>query len=121
MTLLIQRDVLWDIAINIVGLSGVVAYLFHLHRSRLRSPLEHRLLFLFWTLAVLFSARTIFWAMGEAAHLQTIVFIPATILPLAVLLTIEGLLRRHAPLFLKVFSMGGLVFFYGDKPYIWPG
>ncbi|MDR2214402.1 MAG: hypothetical protein LBE59_00990 [Nevskiaceae bacterium] len=98
---MIRADVMADIAINIIGAFGVGACIWHLLRTPGRSPLENRLLFLLWTLMMLMTLRTFFWT-GAAPALRGWVLAVATLLPLAALFTIEGLLRRHAPRLVKI-------------------
>lgn len=97
-----------DVIVTWSGAAGVTAYLVHIHRRRTRSFLESRLLLLLYCLAALLWVRGWFWLDGDP-RLRTLTMVPAALLPLAATLFIEGLLRRHAQLALKLFVAIGSV------------
>ena len=104
-------DILADVTVNVVGMTGVGYYLWHLHKTRARSPIESRLLFLFWVIFAVLFVRSFFWSTGEPPWLQKWVFFPAVLLPLASVFVIEGLLRRHVPKAIKIITVAGVLCF----------
>lgn len=102
-------DPLWvDMVITWTGAAGVIAYIRYILSQRTRSSLEDRTLLLLYCLAALFVARGIYWWTMDAAS-ETMVFLIASLLPLATVLFGEGLLRRHLPLSFKVYVALGTV------------
>jgi hypothetical protein len=61
-------------------------------------------------LAVLLACRILDWVTGIGIF-RLVTIVAAGLLPLAALLLTEGLLRRHAPFFLKLLAAGGAVTF----------
>ncbi|HUF69720.1 MAG TPA: hypothetical protein VMM79_13840 [Longimicrobiales bacterium] len=89
-----------------IGAAGVLAYILHIHRQRSRSILEAKVLFLLYSLAALFVVRGFYW-LTDDVRLQVPAFVPATLLPLAITLFVEALLRRHVSFPLKIFVAAG--------------
>ena len=69
-------------------------------------PLSRRFLFGLRVLAVLLACRILDWVTGIGIF-RLVTIMAAGLLPLAALLLTEGLLRRHAPFFLKLLAAGG--------------
>jgi hypothetical protein len=93
-------NLLADIAVNF---SAVIALAIAIGTIAVRgrwSPVERRLAFALALVLLLFVMRGIAWMRGDQA-LGAIALSPAVLLPLAMLLLTEGLLRRHAPFWLK--------------------
>lgn len=100
-----------DPILSFVGAAGSVAYIAHIHRDRSRSYLELMMLVLLYCLAALFISRGLYW-LTEDERLQAPSFVPATLLPLAVALFVEAVMRRHIRPAFKVFvAVGTLVCF----------
>lgn len=95
-----------DLLVTWLGAAGVAAYLVHVHRRRSRSFLESRTLLLLYCIASLLAVRGFFWLQGGSV-LRVLTLLPATFLPLAATLFTEALLRRHAPLALKLWVAVG--------------
>ena len=91
-----------------LGTAGVIAYAVHIHRHRTRSSVERMMLVLLYCLGALFFLRGFYW-LTDVDWLMRPSFLPATLLPLALTLFVEALLRRHAPLGLKAFVVIGTV------------
>ncbi len=83
-------------------------------------PLNRRFLFGLRVTILLFAGRVLLLLTGIAAF-RILVLLAAALIPLAVLLLTEGLLRRHAPVAFKVVIATGTVVFgigapwYGDS------
>lgn len=104
---------LWtDPLVSWIGAGGVLAYIVHIHRQRSRSAVETKVLFLLYCLMALFLIRGFYW-LTDDVRLQVPAFVPATLLPLAITLFVEALLRRHAGPALKIFvAVGTLLVFW---------
>ena len=104
---------LFDAILSWLGALGVLSYLLHIQRSGSRSFFEGRTRFLLWCLGTLFLVRGFGWL--HPGPWVVLVAIPATLLPLAMHLFVEGLLRRHLPRAMKAFvALGTLLFFVVD-------
>jgi hypothetical protein len=101
-----------DLVLTWVGAVGVIAYTVYIHGQRSRSPLEARTLFLLYALGTLFLVRGLYW-LYDGPWLETLRFVPTTLLPLATTLFVEGLRRRHASPALKTFIAAGTLLFFG--------
>ncbi|MEM7480387.1 MAG: hypothetical protein AAF481_04380 [Acidobacteriota bacterium] len=97
-----------DVIVTWAGAAGVTACLVYIHRRRTRSFLESRMMLLLYGLAALLWVRGWFWLDGDP-RLRTLTLVPAALLPLAATLFVEGLLRRHGPLALKLLVAIGSV------------
>ncbi len=95
-----------DPILSFGGAAGSIAYIAHIHRDRSRSYLELMMLVLLYCLAALFISRGLYW-LTEDERLQVPSFLPATLLPLAVALFVEALMRRHIRPAFKVFVAVG--------------
>ena len=93
-----------DILVTWTSAVTMIRYAQTLFRSR-SSVLELRTLFLALVLAATLLARGFFWLWPEATGLSIAVGLPASFLPLAATLFVEGLLRRHVPKVMKVFAV----------------
>jgi len=100
----------WDGVINLLAATGVAGFALHVllpvRRNRLPSLLEIRFGVLALLLALFMASRGLFWISGFDAFFA-ISFLAVCFVPLGILLAVEGLLRRHAPLFLKLFALLG--------------
>ena len=75
------------------------------------NPAARAELFLFGTLAVMLFVRGFWWPTRQPL-LGRAVFAAATLLPLAITLFVEHVLRRHHPLWLKVLRRGNTIGFF---------
>jgi hypothetical protein len=91
-----------DVAVTWLGAVGCVICWIFLRRSGDSSERTRAALFLIGTLAVLLGLRGFAWL--YPGTLGRPVFAVASLLPLAVTIFTEHLLRRHHPLWLKLFS-----------------
>jgi hypothetical protein len=100
-----------DAALAWLGALGVGRYLMYIHRQRSRSLLEHRMLMLLYCLGAFCLARG-FWGLVPGRWMSTATVAPAVLLPLAATLFVEGMLRRHMSLALKITVTAGSVVFF---------
>lgn len=91
-----------DLLVNAVGAVGALAYLGALLGKRVRSTLENRSLLLVALVSTMLVLRGYLWLVQGHPTLGTLRIIPATLLPLAMTLFVEGVLRRHLPLAMKL-------------------
>lgn len=97
-----------DLVISGFALVAALAFLASLLAKDDKSPAERRLVFLIVVSSVLLSARMIGWT-GLENTARRLEECAAALIGLAVLLTTEGLLRRHAPRGLKLAALIGAV------------
>src|SRR2546423_5044617 len=95
-----------DLLVNGLGAAGTLGHLGALLRNRMRTPLERRVLFLVALLAAMLVVREVSWIVPRRPWLDSLELLPATLLPLAMTLFVEGLLRRHLPGAMKVVVVG---------------
>lgn len=100
-----------DVAVTWLSAAGCVAYFGFVWLQRGGNPGARAELFLFGTLAMLLFLRG-FWWMTHDPLLGRAVFAAATLLPLAITLFVEHVLRRHHPLWLKLLSAATSVGFF---------
>jgi hypothetical protein len=94
-----------DVLVTWVGAATLVRYLVVINRRRERSPLERRATFLIGTLAALCLLRGFSWLHPDVRWLGVLMLVPATLLPLAMTLFAEGLLRRHLERSMKALAV----------------
>lgn len=100
-----------DVLVTWIGALGAASYLLYIVRNPSRSPLERRAVLLLGVLAVLLFVRGFSW-LGPDLRLTRLTFAAATLLPLAMALFVEGLLRRHLPRPAKLLAAGSSAFFF---------
>lgn len=98
-------------AINILAALGLSFHLSLIFRDRTHSPLEKRLAFLLQVLIVLFLCRGISILAPENAFAAKLTWFASSFVCLGAVLFAEGILRRHVPLSLKLFTVAGTCFF----------
>ncbi len=98
-----------DVAVTWLGAVGCGLYL-HFLWSR-REAGAGTGLFLFGVLTALLAVRGFYWLFG-GTQLAQLVFAAATLLPIAMTLFAEHLVRRHHPLWLKLLALGVSVVFF---------
>ncbi|MDF3822230.1 hypothetical protein P3G55_20165 [Leptospira sp. 96542] len=94
-----------DVAVTWIGAAGCAVYAHFLWQIRRSSSLARAALFLFVPLALLLLIRGFFWMIPESRALGRTVLGLATLLPIAVTIFSEHLLRRHHPLSLKLSAL----------------
>jgi hypothetical protein len=90
-----------DVLVTWVGAVTLLRYRVALGRRREQSALERRTGFLVSALALLLLLRGFSWLSPDTRWLGIAMLLPATLLPLAMTLFAEGLLRRHVPRWAK--------------------
>ncbi|MBX3566737.1 MAG: hypothetical protein KF914_01680 [Rhizobiaceae bacterium] len=98
---LVDPRLVADIAVNLFGAAGLLVASYGLRRSSPASPVARRTRTALILCGALFVARSIAWASGSALF-SWITLALAAVTPIAVLVVAEGLLRRHAPRWLKL-------------------
>lgn len=99
-------DAVTDSLINALGLAGVLALMVAVRRRDGFGAMRWRWTLALGLLAVMYASRGLFW-IGAGADFNTITAIAAAGIPLAVLFVVEGLIRRHAPLGVKLVVLAG--------------
>lgn len=100
-----------DVAVTWLSAAGCLAYFGFIWIQRGGNPAARAELFLFGTLALLLFVRGFWWTTREPL-LGRAVFAAATLLPLAITLFVEHVLRRHHPLWLKVLGAATSIGFF---------
>jgi hypothetical protein len=95
-----------DVLVNLFGALGTLVVAYDLRRSDPHGPVTGRAIVAFWLVAALFLARCLAWS-TESRFLAGLVDILAVATPLAGLIVAEGLLRRHAPRWIKLSILCG--------------
>ena len=95
-----------DVLVTGVGAVTLLRLLFALRRNPQRSTLERRTEILVTLLAMLFLLRGFAWINPDVRWLGALMMLPATLLPLAMTLFVEGLLRRHVARWIKWLAVG---------------
>lgn len=90
-----------DVLVTWVGAAALLRYRIALHRRRERSALERRTGFLVSAIALLLLLRGLSWLRPDLQWLGAAMLVPAGLLPLAMTLFTEGLLRRHVARWIK--------------------
>lgn len=99
-----------DVAVTWLGAAGCGLYL-HFLWTRRDAAAAGPGLFLFGVLTALLAVRGFAWLFGGPL-LGRLVFAAATLLPIAMTLFAEHLLRRHHPLWLKLLALGVSAVFF---------
>jgi hypothetical protein len=95
-----------DVLVTWVGGATLLRYRLVLGRRRERSALERRTGFLISAIAALLIVRGFAWLNSDVRWLGAVMLLPATLLPLAMTLFVEGLLRRHVSRWIKWLAVG---------------
>jgi hypothetical protein len=104
------RGVLAEALVSWLSLYGVaIAFLVYWNQTT-RSRLELCVMFLLECLGALLFVRGFYWISG-IKFFGILTYVVAAVIPLAILLYVEALLRRHFTLAAKVFVLAGTVFF----------
>lgn len=90
-----------DVAVNLFGAAGLLVASYGLRQTSPSAPVARRTRVALLLCAALFVARSIAWMSGSALF-SWLTLALAAVTPIAALLVAEGLLRRHAPRWLKL-------------------
>lgn len=102
----IQSDMRTTIDVMISWTAGItLARYTYTLSQRHRSTLESRTLFLATVLTVTLIVRGFSWLIPGSVVLSIAAAVPASLLPLAATVFVEGLLRRHVPVYLKAIAI----------------
>jgi hypothetical protein len=104
------RGVLAEALVSWLSLYGVFIALRVYWKQTARSRLERCAMFLLECLGLLLAVRGIFW-ITDAKLFGILTYVVAAVLPLAILLYVESLLRRHFALAAKIFVIAGTALF----------
>ena len=100
-----------DLASSLVAGVGCFAVLWWIERTPGRSFLEKRGIWLLLALGLVYTLRVYGWMAPDDSFGRWLAYWPATFLPLTMALFVEGLLRRHLPLWLKLAALGLTTFY----------
>lgn len=89
-------------------MAGLCAVLWNLHHQKAQDGLSTRFRATLMLAAIFFGARALHW-LGLDGVVRWMAYASAALLPLTVLLLAEGLVRRHAPLWIKIVTSVGTV------------
>ncbi|MDX8352995.1 hypothetical protein [Cognatiyoonia sp. IB215182] len=106
----LSPELIADSVVTLASLIGLALFAQVLRMQRPRTTVTNRFLFAIQVVAALLAIRLVQWLTG-VDWIGRLTFAVAGLVPLATLLVAEALLRRHAPLALKVWAAGGAVFF----------
>ena len=95
-----------DVLVTWIGGITLVRYRLAIGHGRYAGPLERRARVLVSVVAILLILRGFSWLWPNLPWFGTMMTLPATLLPLAITLFAEGLLRRHVSLWIKLLSAG---------------
>lgn len=111
-----DRGLLIEGVINFIGFLAILIYIFSIIRNRTSSGVERRLVFLLTCIGSIFLLRGLSHPFDIQSEIAEYIFFFATLFSLALILTTEGLLRRHLPFFIKVVAAFYTVTFIGLIP-----
>lgn len=106
----LSPELIADSVVTLASLIGLALFAQVLRMQRPRTIVTNRFLFAIQVVAALLAIRLVQWLTG-VDWIGRLTFAVAGLVPLAMLLVAEALLRLHAPLALKVWAAGGAVFF----------
>lgn len=98
-----------DVLVTWIGAAALTRYVMVVHGRGERSALERRARFLAAVLASLLFVRGFSWLAPTSVMLGLLTFVPVTLLPLATTVFMEGMLRRHAPRWMKTLAVTATV------------
>ena len=103
-----------DALVNVFGAGGAIVVAREMARSDPKGPVSRRIVFALWFVAVFFVTRTWSW-FTDGVFADALADALASATPLVSLIVAEGLLRRHAPRWLKLTLLAGPVAVFGAK------
>ncbi|MDB5586721.1 MAG: hypothetical protein JWP26_1691 [Devosia sp.] len=106
----IQHSLIADSVVSATALAGTLAAIAVIRARSTPDGLSARFIFALGLVAALLATRLLFWNLRPGIF-EVLNYLCAAWIPLAALLVIEGLQRRHAPQILKYAALaGGVVF-----------
>lgn len=99
-----------SVILNILAFAGAGAFLLFHTDERRRSPVDTRLSGIFLLLMALVAVRSTRWTL-DLYVMRRVEEALAAAMPLAALVLAEGLMRRHAPLWMKRVFLGGAIIY----------
>lgn len=105
-----QPEIIAEVLLNWLCAAAALAYCLFMLVKRGGTERENRLLILLGIMFVFFSARGVWWLWNHPVAVG-VANTAISCLPLAVVVFIEGVTRRHSPLFLKLSTAAGTVGF----------
>jgi hypothetical protein len=103
-----------DALVNLFGAGGAIIVAHEVRRNDPKGPVSRRIVFALWFVAVFFVTRTWSWY-TDGLLADALADGMASATPLVSLVAAEGLLRRHAPRWLKLSLVAGPVAVFGAK------
>lgn len=103
-----------DALVNLFGAGGAVVVAHEVRRADPKGPVSRRIVFALWFVATLFVTRAWSW-FTEGLFAEALADSLGSAAPLVSLIVAEGLLRRHAPRFLKLALIAGPLAVFGVK------
>ncbi|MEO1638878.1 MAG: hypothetical protein AAFU41_06470 [Pseudomonadota bacterium] len=103
-------EVLTELYLSAAALAGLLILQWVLTRQDPFAPVNRRFLFCIRAVMLLFAGRILVSVTGVDAF-RILVLLGAALIPLGVLLLTEGVLRRHAPAWIKTFMAAGAALF----------
>ena len=110
----LSPELMADGLVTLAGVVGLALFGQHLRHETARGSAHGPFRFAITVLLAVLVARLGFWVTGWRA-LDIATHLAASLLPLAALLIVEALLRRHAPLPLKAGAAGGALALHPDS------
>jgi hypothetical protein len=102
----LSQSLLIDSLINLFGLLGLVATILTLRRRGAAGPMRVRWSVALGLVVALYFFRGLYWV-TEAPLFDSLTVVVALLVPTGCLVLAEGLVRRHAPLAVKLLVTGG--------------
>ncbi|MEM6554900.1 MAG: hypothetical protein AAF642_03445 [Pseudomonadota bacterium] len=99
-----------SVLINLISAAGLLVLLASIRRSATPDAIQSRLVWLIGMTTGLFVARSISWTTGLDVFVRAEIIFAAP-LPLLLVIVTEAVLRRHAPIAMKVFVTGAAIVF----------
>ena len=106
----LTAQILADSFVSLAAFLGLCVFISLIAANKGANPLARRTMFGMSVLALLMASRVLFWT-TDFGFFKFLTMAAAGFIPLAALLLTEGLLRRHAPPFLKILTSGGAALF----------
>jgi hypothetical protein len=106
-----------DVAVTWAGAVGCIYYLYHSYMVDGSGSGTGQTRLLVAVMAALLGIRGFAW-LSDSNLLESLTFAVASWLPLVITLFIERVLRRHHPLWLKIFALGTTVVFFLANPFV---
>jgi len=104
------RGVLAEALVSWLSIYGVATAFWTYARQTAHTRLERCIMFLLICLGTLLAVRGFFW-LSDFAVFGVLTYVVGGLIPIAIMLYVEALLRRHFPLPVKVLILCGTLFF----------